>query len=151
VEPPAVSGEIVIPVDGSGLSLQAIPPAADFGRRLSGRLIFLHVATSGSDVARAAAVLKAAKRRSEEEGIPAETFIRQGDPAAEILKFSAERRAALIAMRTRLSLTEENGPLGSVTVRVLRAARVPMLIVRRPARVAIGRLPPAERPVKGRR
>lgn len=132
VSPPARSGDIVVPIDGSGRSLQAISAASVFARRLSGRLVFLHVATEDGGPARAAEeALESALRRAAREGVAAEAQLRRGDPAAEILRFSAERRASLIAMRTRLSLSEEGGPLGSVTVQVLRAARAPMLIVRR--------------------
>ncbi|HVR83745.1 MAG TPA: universal stress protein [Planctomycetota bacterium] len=132
VEPPGTSPDILVPVDGSGLSLQVIPAAAEFARRLSGRLVFVQVVRPGGELTEGARSLEAAKRRSDQEDVPAETVLRRGDPAEEILKLSRERRASLIAMRTRLSLGESHGPLGSVTVRILRDARVPLLIVRRP-------------------
>ena len=133
VQPPRFSGDILIPVDGSGLSLHAIPPALEFARGWAGKLIFVHVESRGS-VDKARQVLDAALRRSEQEGLRAETIMKQGDPAEEILKLCAELRPSLIAMRTRLSLNDANGPLGSVTVKVLRAAPAPMLIVRKPPR-----------------
>ena len=123
----------MIPVDGSEDSLQSIPAAAKFCRRLSGRLVFVHVRNPGAPESEARDVLDAARRRSQEEGLPTESILRDGDPATEILGVSKERQAALIAMRTRLSLHETRGPLGSVTVRVLRAARFPTLIVRKGA------------------
>lgn len=137
VEPPAPSGDVVIPVDGSGLSLQSIPAAAEFCRRWSGRLVFVHVHARDASAKRAQGALEAARRRADQEGIASETVLREGEPAEAILATSLERRASLIAMRTRLSLNEARGPLGSTTVRVLRSARVPMLIVRKdPQKVA---------------
>lgn len=127
------STDVVIPVDGSEDSLQSIPAAAKFCRRLHGRLVFVHVRSPGAPEPEAREVLDAARRRSQGEGLPTEGILRDGDPATEILGVSQERRAALIAMRTRLSLHETRGPLGSVTVRVLRAARFPTLIVRKGA------------------
>ena len=128
---PASSGDVLIPVDGSGESLEAVPPAAEFCRGLAGKLLFLHVVAPGSSAESARQVLDAARRRSEQEGVDSEGILREGDPAAEILQTSLERRAALIAMRSRLSPNDLRGPLGSVTVRVLRSARIPMLIVRK--------------------
>jgi nucleotide-binding universal stress UspA family protein len=135
VEPPGVAGDVVIPIDGSGLSLQSVPVGAEFCRRLSGKLVFVHVLAPDSSRKRAQEALDTARRRSDQEGIPSEAVLREGDPATEILNTSLEHRAALIAMRTRLSRNEAHGSLGSVTVRVLRAARVPMLIVRKAPRL----------------
>jgi nucleotide-binding universal stress UspA family protein len=39
--PPAPGGTVLVPVDGTGLSLQVIPPVADFCRRFSARLRFV--------------------------------------------------------------------------------------------------------------
>jgi len=132
VDPPAPSGEIVIPVDGSGLSLQSIPAAAAFCRRLGGHLLFLHVLSPGSDASSVERVFRNALRESEREGIPAETLFRRGNPSSEILKVCEERQVSMIAMRTRLRAKESSGLIGSITLQILRSARVPMLIVRRP-------------------
>jgi len=131
VDPPRPSGTIMVPVDGSGLSLQSIPAAAAFCRRLRGRLLFIHVRTPGSDEHSVERVFKAALRQSHREGIPAETLLRRGNPASEILDACTEQGGAMIAMRTRLRGTQPSGLLGSVTLQILRSARVPVLIVRR--------------------
>jgi len=128
--------DILIPADDRGLFLGAIPAAAEFGRRGSGKLVFLHVQTPTSDPERARRSMREAVRRAEQEGVPAESIVTVGDPAEEVVKHCAARRPALIAMSTRLSRNPSTGPIGSVTFRVLRAARAPMLILRRP----VGRL-----------
>jgi nucleotide-binding universal stress UspA family protein len=130
----ASTPDILIPADDRGLFLGAIPAAAEFGRRGSGRLVFLHVETSESDRESVRHWMGAALRGAEKEGVPAEAILTAGDPAEEILKLCAALRPSLIAMGPRLSLSE-TGPVGSVTFRVLRAARAPMLIVRRPMRL----------------
>lgn len=60
------------------------------------------------------------------EGIPATWAERIGDPASRILEAGAD----LIAMSTHGRSGFRRWVLGSVTEKVLRAASVPMLIVR---------------------
>jgi nucleotide-binding universal stress UspA family protein len=132
--PPAPGGTVLVPIDGTGLSLQVIPPVADFCRRFSARLRFVHIVPRGADDAAARRALATALERARREGADADSQVVEGDPAEEILRLCEDRSVSMIAMRTRLAMGEANGPLGSVTLRVLRAAKVPMLIVRRPPR-----------------
>jgi nucleotide-binding universal stress UspA family protein len=132
--PPTPEGVVLVPIDGTGLSLQVLPAAAEFCRRFSSRLLLAHIVPRGADESAACRVFEDALERISHEGVQAETYVGRGDPATEILRLCDTTPVTTIAMRTRLATGEVHGPLGSVTVRILRAAQVPMLIVRRPFR-----------------
>jgi nucleotide-binding universal stress UspA family protein len=129
--PPTTYGRIVVPLDGTPSSLDVIPAAAPFCRRFSAPLLFVHVVPSGEKAWQDRGVFQPALERAEQEGVPAETLLGKGDPTAEILRLCAGLGGSMIAMRTHLAAGETGHGIGSVTVRVLRAARVPLLIVRR--------------------
>jgi nucleotide-binding universal stress UspA family protein len=133
--PPAPGGAVLVPIDGTGLSLQVIPSAANFCRRFSARLRFVHIVPRGADDAAARRALATALDRARREGADADSHVAEGEPAEEILRL-CDGSISMIAMRTRLATGESHGPLGSVTLGVLRAAKVPMLIVRRASRSA---------------
>jgi len=128
--PPAGFERVIVPVDGSVASLEVIPAAAAICRRFQAPLLFLHVVPSRLEAWQARAVFQSALRRADGERIPAETLLGKGDPASEILRICKDLGGSLIAMRTHLREDEGAGVLGSVTVRVLRAAAVPLLVVR---------------------
>jgi len=99
-------------------------------------MLFLHVLPSERDAWDARGVFQAALRAAEREKVPAETLLGKGDPADEILRQCASLGGSMIAMRTHLVSGETGRNIGSVTVRVLRSAAVPMLIVHRRPGVA---------------
>jgi nucleotide-binding universal stress UspA family protein len=131
MQPPVAYGRVLVPLDGTAASLEVIPAAAPFCRRFAAPMLFVHVVRSETEVWQSRDVFHDALRRAEREDIPAETLLQKGEPAEAILRTCDELRGSLIAMRTRMTEMDRLGPLGSVTVQVLRAARVPMLIVRR--------------------
>lgn len=132
---PKPFGTIVVPLDGTEGSLDVVPAAAAFSRRLSAPILFLHVVPASSEAWQARSIFQAALLRAEREGIPAETRLVVGDPARSIVACCTEVNASLIAMRTRLTEQDPPGNLGSVAVQVLRGATIPMLVVRRKAEV----------------
>ena len=131
IQPPVAYGRVLVPLDGTAASLEVIPAAAHFCRRFAAPMLFVHVVRSETEVWQARDVFHDALRRAEREAVPAETLLQKGEPAEAILRTCAELRGSMIAMRTRITELDRSGPLGSVTVEVLRAAQVPMLIVRR--------------------
>lgn len=134
--PPAY-GRVVVPLDGTPASLDVIPAAAPFCRRFTAPMLFLHVVPTERDAWEARGAFGPALRAAEREKIPAETLLGKGEPAPEILRQCATLGGSMIAMRTHLAVGETGRNIGSVTVRVLRSATVPMLIVhRRPANAA---------------
>jgi nucleotide-binding universal stress UspA family protein len=66
-------------------------------------------------------------------GLQPECVIRQGFPWESILSFAEERSADLIVMGTHGRRGLDRLTMGSVTERVLRKARCPVLAVRKPA------------------
>lgn len=127
-------GAVLIPVDGTGLSLQVIPAAAEFCHRMGATMLFVHILDKNASELDITGVFRKALSQAEREGISAESFLGRGDPSEEILKCCFNRNISMIAMRGRLAPNEKSGSLGKVMVKVLRAARVPMLVVRRPHR-----------------
>jgi nucleotide-binding universal stress UspA family protein len=105
----------------------------EFAELFQSRVVFLHVTGRGEDVPAQADALEGMKAVSEEllkVNVPSELVLKKGDPAHEILEACVERRAELIAMSTHGSAGLSRWALGSVTEKLLRAAPVPMLIVR---------------------
>jgi nucleotide-binding universal stress UspA family protein len=63
------------------------------------------------------------------ESIPAETILREGDPAEEILRAAGIVHADLIVMGTRARGRVAQALMGSVATSVIHKARCPVLIV----------------------
>ena len=73
------------------------------------------------------------------EGIPAETVLREGDPAEEILRAAGIVHADLIVMGTRGRGRVAQALMGSVASAVIHKARCPVLIVAAMAEADAGR------------
>lgn len=120
---------LLVAVDASGLSREAIPPAAALARRSKGRLLLLHV-----DDEEHAHVpepeLRAVYDLARQEGVEALPLLRTGDPATKILEAAAEEQADLIVMTTHGRSGVGRWVLGSVAENVLRRADRPVLMVR---------------------
>jgi len=134
---------ILLPTDGSRLSLAVVPAAAELARRFGSEIIALHVreaapkrVTVPADAARvrprgAQDAATAACGSFAQVHVKATPVLADGDPATRILELSRSLDAGLIAMATHGSDAGMPSPsLGSVTQRVLRGSRLPMLIVR---------------------
>lgn len=87
-------------------------------------------ALSSSVRARADLALSAAQALLRNHGIEAETEIRTGAPATEILAAATAHRAHLIAMGSRGLSRIQGALLGSVTQRVVRHGTTTVLVVR---------------------
>lgn len=71
------------------------------------------------------AALEAAAEIMAEHGVDAETMLRRGDPANEILSFAGEIDADLISMGTHARF--EDNILGSVSRSVVTESDIPVL------------------------
>lgn len=144
----SVFQRILVPTDGSEGSIHAAQLAVDMLRGSPGTLALLFVVD--------AAVLKELHRfgeRTEEEveselrdhgrrylamlrteaeaaGLGVDTFIREGDPFAEIVALAGDLRADLIVMGHVGQRGTRRVLLGSVTQRVLDFATCPVLVVK---------------------
>lgn len=130
---------ILIPVDGEPASLAVLPQAIEVARDLNSRLILLRVLPRRGDprdcsaheiFERAEEQLYKAGERCILAGVDFSVLIEQGDPAERILSACRDRRADWIAMATRGKGGLSRLLTGTVTRRILRSTRVPLLTVR---------------------
>jgi nucleotide-binding universal stress UspA family protein len=147
----SVFSRILVPTDGSEGSIQAARLALDMLRGSSGRLALLFVVDSAvlSELRRFGERTEAEVESElhehgkryldllEEEaraaGIGSETFLREGDPFAEIVALARDIGADLIVMGHVGQRGTRRVLLGSVTQRVLDFAHCPVLVVKHEA------------------
>lgn len=140
--------KLLVPVDFSPHSTEAVRFAADLARRYEASLELMHafhiqtyampegyvVPTQeqfGLIVQQLEAQLAGAKKDALEAGASnVETKLLQGRPASEILKFAREDKADLIVMGTHGRTGIKHVLIGSVAENVVRHAACPVLIVR---------------------
>lgn len=143
---------IIVPVDFSSHSLNALAYARDIARRVGAELLLLHVVepaylADASDVyvsgPHGAVLLKEQWRLAKaqltrlggeltKDGYRVRSMVKWGAPAQVIVETAVRSRAHLIVMGTygRTGLTHML--VGSVAERVVRTATCPVLTVRRP-------------------
>jgi nucleotide-binding universal stress UspA family protein len=127
---------ILVPLDGSPESNEALPTAQALARQTGASVTLLRVlpwpAASEHREATAEARTKLDRTAAElaDSGIRAEPALRHGDAADEILEQCRAQNADLILMRTHARAGLERAVLGSVTQRVLHEARVPVMMLR---------------------
>lgn len=151
---PASPGEspfsrILIATDGSPASMAILEPAMQFAAPFGSDLIAFHARDSyvpdGAPLLGMEAgmlplpqaplspedeVTAEVARRLAPSGLRVIRATRPGEPAAEILNYCSEHRVDLIALVTHDRLELSRWMTGSVAERVLRSARVPLLVVR---------------------
>lgn len=138
---------ILVAIDGSWYSREALPTAIEIAKKFDARLFVVHVAEH--DRGRAAAytlespadqtrMVAEAVKQAHEAGVSAKGELvdrAAGHIAYAIADVAAAQRADLIVMGSR-GLSDAQGMfLGSVTHRVMQLAEVPVLIAR-PAKMA---------------
>ncbi|WP_447980654.1 universal stress protein [Candidatus Nitrospira bockiana] len=144
---PADIARILLPVDFSDCSLDALEYGVQIAQRLGARVMVLHVLepvaygldfTLGHAAAQQAlrARVEAELRRLEEairsKGVPIEHRIKGGLPADSILESAQESDADLIVMGTHGRRGLSHVLKGSVAEAVLRRASCPVLTVKSP-------------------
>jgi nucleotide-binding universal stress UspA family protein len=145
---------ILVPHDFSSSANHAAAIARDEAKAHGAKLLLLHVIQMPSQLApdsvimpadtgaplnfreyainQAEAHLADLDARLAKDGIKPTTFIRVGNPIDEILLFSDENEVDLIVMGTHGRSGIEHLLVGSVTERVVRASKVPVLTIRHP-------------------
>jgi len=142
--------KILVPIGGTARSKAAIPYAIDLGQTLGAQLVLCNVASPipgaydkrnpPPDIAQAIEeqvmegeqiVLSVATELSK-QGIVADSVIRIGEPAREIITAAREAGAGLIVMATR-GTGSMSSMLASVAMGVAQASPVPTLLIRPPA------------------
>ena len=131
-EPSLMPRDVLIPTDGSPLSVDALEAAiATFP---DGNVTLLYVIdpryTTGDDERRPERVFSELLDIAERNGIEVDTEIRVGHPSREIIRFSEAAAVDDIIIGSHGRERISRILLGSVAERVLRRAPVPVTIVR---------------------
>lgn len=146
---------VIVPLDGSDLSERALPVARAF-LPAGAELVLVRVVPASSALAEIAvrdvlsaeeidqAIQDEARQESEEtlqklaaQGAKARLVVADGDPETEIVRVAHEAGASLIVMATHGRGALGRFTYGSVTDRVARTAKVPVLVVRADERLDV--------------
>jgi nucleotide-binding universal stress UspA family protein len=145
---PMACRRILVPLDGSSLAEQVLPPATTVVQALDAEIILFRVpivSTSGSLMGEwcmplggvfetagqdAQAYLNHMADGLKERGLKVTTAMRTGGVADAIIEYAEANRIDLIAMCTHGRTGPARWTLGSVADRVLRARCTPLLLVR---------------------
>ena len=150
---------IVVPLDGSRLSAQALPFAAQLARQFCSEIILLRIVfnTSNRYASRASVtavtpttdivsnhvtckdvvntanakryLMNRAKELSE-QNLNVSCCVREGLPANSIIDFSMEHNASLVILMSHGRGRFKGKPIGSVTDSLVRNGIVPVLVIR---------------------
>ena len=142
---------ILLTLDGSAVSEQAMPVAVEYAKRFESELYILRVinflaASYSKGLAPVSAIQSAEEQlrviaedylediaeKIRAEGVPVKVVTLIGVPYKEIIRFSEEEDMELIVMCTRGESGITRWLLGSITDHVIRGSRIPVVVV--PAR-----------------
>jgi nucleotide-binding universal stress UspA family protein len=148
LQQPTLCQRILVPLDGSELAEQVLPVVGPIARVLEAKITLLQVTSRYVSVSfssewyppvqsdlemveqHAKAYLERMAGGLREQGIEASTAIESGMVAQSIIEYAEGNRIDLIAMSTHGRTGLARWALGSVADRVLRAAGIPILLVR---------------------
>jgi len=147
--PPFRLKKIVVLIDFSQTSAQALPYAAALAERFGAEIILLHVIApvplplpfyvprklqeSAGRVAELAMDVQLSRLSEEafDDEMPSRTLVRAGVPSDEITKAARSQGADLIILTTHGYTGLKHALLGSTAERVVRNAACPVLVVRK--------------------
>lgn len=142
---------ILVPVDGSDLSMDAFEQALSLSTMTGSKITVLHVIEiiysdytmlEGAEIISASNLIQAETReqvkssleefvrKGEEEGVEVRTLIREGPVAHEIIELSKHYDLIIIGSHGRRMITSLI--MGSVAEKVSRHASCPVMLVRKP-------------------
>lgn len=125
--------KVLVPLDGSAFSSAILPCVKRLAQLFQSHVTLFHVLDDGETAfghEGAEGRLYAAAGEFQAAGISVNTILRRGNPASEILDTCRPPLYDLIAMTTHGRSGFSRWVFGSVTEKVLRGARVPLLVVR---------------------
>lgn len=137
--------KILVPLDGSDYSLKALDYAASIGQKYGSKLMLVHVVISPLYAYTEGFVMTEHEKKLEDEGknilenglkytkskaIEAESFLAKGHPSEEIARIANEEKYDLVVMGSRGLSGIKAFLLGSVSERVSRFAKCPIMIVK---------------------
>lgn len=123
---------VLVPLDGSAESNAVLPLARTLARAMSLSITLLRVISRDDHDARsyAASNLQRIADELSGSGLEANSVVRQGHVAEQILEEIAIDPPVLLSMRTHGRAGVERAILGSVTEQVLQRTHVPMVVMR---------------------
>jgi nucleotide-binding universal stress UspA family protein len=128
---------LLLPVDGSDLSMAALPGVIEYAELFGTRVVLLRVLEESKrkgarpeERAEAENQLRALAKAIEKKGVETVTLIEKGEPVKQILETVRFHEIDLIAMTTHGRSGLSRAVTGSVTEQVLRKATVPLLVRR---------------------
>lgn len=140
-----VKAQIIVPIDDSTYSHQALEFAISFAKQIDGELILtnvqptysspnLHRFISKQEIQEyihdtAEEILERALQSISTENVHIEKVIRIGIPKVEITKLAEERKAYCIVMGTRGMGAVKSALIGSVSLGVLQLSPCPVTVV----------------------
>lgn len=154
---------ILVPVDFSRSSFEALEYAIGFADRVAGRLIVFHAVhldlaftADGYAMCDLSVLIEGARKNAEKQmqelvrlakfrGVKFETVVKVASPALEICGFADERDVDLIITATHGRTGLKHLLMGSVAEQVVRRARQPILVVPSHPETRTAKLSPATR------
>lgn len=154
---------ILVPVDFSHSSFEALEYAIEFADRVAARLIVFHAvhfgqafSADGCAMVDLSILIGEARREADEQlqefvrlakfrGVKFETAVKVAPPASEICAFAEERDVDLIITATHGRTGLKHLLMGSVAEQVVRHARQPVLVVPSHPETRAARLTPETR------
>ena len=151
---------ILVPVDFSQSSFEALEYAIEFADRVAARLIVFHAVhpglaftADGYAVCDFSVLIEGARKNAEKQmqefvrlakfrGVKFETAVKVASPASEICDFAEERDVDLIITATHGRTGLKHLLMGSVAEQVVRHARQPVLVVPSHPEIRTARLIP---------
>lgn len=142
---------ILVPVDFSANSLQAVDYAIKLGRRFDARILLVHVYhfpvelltdwSAYGTLAGSGELLEALRKEREEQmtalardkaraGLRIETRVLEGTPFNELIKAAREENADILIMGTRGLTGIKHILIGSTAEKVVRKAPCPVLVLK---------------------
>ena len=142
--------EILVPLDGSELAEAAVPHAVELAKAFNASVTLLSVVEPVGVHAQPGAIgpvisvalnieeemdrireyLHGVAERYKDYNVEIKKVVREGDPASIICDYAHETNADLIVMSTHGRSGIQRWVYGSVADRVLRAAKIPVLLIR---------------------
>jgi nucleotide-binding universal stress UspA family protein len=120
---------ILAPLDGSEESRASLPLALELAGVLDARVILMRVIEQDGEETEAVEDLYDVAQRLNRQGLFAEIWIENGDPAAKILQVCRDEAVEMVVMTTRGRSRADDSPFGRVTRRLLQESPVPVLAV----------------------
>lgn len=123
-------GTVVVPLDGSPLAEEALPYAAAIAERSQAPLHLLRVIPPDAPAAAEEEARRYLREKARTFGDRVQLSVHIGHPAEQIIDSAAEMSDPIIVMTTRGRSGIGRWIYGSVADQVVRAAEVPVLLIR---------------------